>query len=293
MGVLHPQCHGLFDFRVGIGTGGEIAVRLLLLRHHGDIGVAHLPEGSGHRQQAGTIQRGVDNGNISIHRLAIEHRLTLHRLHEGGVNILLNELNVSTLHSCFKIFLPDIFEDIQLLDLCQDFCRRLGGDLAAVRAIDLVAIVLAGVVGSSNHHARRGFQMARCKGNHWHRHQLGPDMYLYSVGGKHPRCNLGKYIAFDSAVIANGDRRLGKMLFQIVRQALRGLCNGVNIHAIGARANDAPQASCAKGQIPIEGILDLACIHLDQLFRQIAIRSTQPALIFFCNLLFFFHIIIL
>lgn len=42
LGILHAQCHSLFDFRIGVRAGGEISVRLLLLLDHGDIGVAHL-----------------------------------------------------------------------------------------------------------------------------------------------------------------------------------------------------------------------------------------------------------
>ena len=48
-GIFHAQGHGFPNLRVGIGAGGEIAVRLLLLRHHGDVGIAHLPKGPGDR----------------------------------------------------------------------------------------------------------------------------------------------------------------------------------------------------------------------------------------------------
>ena len=42
LGILHAQCHGFLDFRVGVWAGREVAVRLLLLLDHRDVGVTHF-----------------------------------------------------------------------------------------------------------------------------------------------------------------------------------------------------------------------------------------------------------
>ena len=41
-GIFHAKCHCLLDFRVRIRTGREVAIRLLLLFDHSDVGVTHF-----------------------------------------------------------------------------------------------------------------------------------------------------------------------------------------------------------------------------------------------------------
>ena len=53
--ILYTQLHGLPNLRVGVGAGGEIAVRLLLLRHHMDVGESVLPQSAEHALQASPI----------------------------------------------------------------------------------------------------------------------------------------------------------------------------------------------------------------------------------------------
>ena len=58
---VHFQCQfkGLLDLRVRVGAGGEVAVRLFLLRHHGHMGDTQLCQQFFHAFQTGAVQRSV------------------------------------------------------------------------------------------------------------------------------------------------------------------------------------------------------------------------------------------
>ena len=49
-------------------------------------------------------------------------------------------------------------------------------------------------------------------------------------------------------------RQFLELLLQVVREALRGGSHGVYVHAIGAHAHDAAQASGAELQVFVEGL---------------------------------------
>ena len=151
LGILHTQCHSLFDFRVGIRAGREVSVRLLLLLDHGDIGVAHLFQGAGHRLQAGAVQRAINDSHVLVDLFAKQNRLALDLLHECGIDLVRDVPDAAVCHASFKAAGPDICKNVQFLDFGQDLCSSLGGDLAAVSAIDLITVVLAGVVRSRDH----------------------------------------------------------------------------------------------------------------------------------------------
>ena len=286
LGILHAQCHSLFDLRVGIRAGREIAVRLLLLLDHRNVGVAHLLQGAGHGLQTGAVQRTVHDGHILVDFFAKQDGLALDLLYEGGVDLVRDVPDAAVCHASFKAAGPDICKDVQFLDLGQNLRSSLGGDLAAVRAVDLVAVVLAGVVGRRHHDTGRGVQIAGRKGDGRNRHQNRPDVDLDAIGREHARSNLGKHIALDAAVITDGHRRSFKVLFQIVRQTLRGLCHRVDVHPIGACADDAAQTARAKGEVTVECVLDLGIIQRFQFCHNIGIGGgiCQPAFVFLFNI---------
>ena len=125
-----------------------------------------------------------------------------------------------------------------------------------MRCIDLITVVLAGVVRSRDHDTRRGVQIAGRKRHSRHRHQDGPDIDLDAIGREHSGGHFCKHIALDAAVIADGHGRLCKVLFQIIGQALRGLCHSIDVHAVGACADDAAQTARAKGQVAVKAVVD-------------------------------------
>ena len=288
LGILHTQCHSLFDFRVGIRAGGEISVRLLLLLDHGDVGIAHFFQGAGHRLQAGAVQRTVHDGCVLVDLLAKQDRLSLDLFHKGGVDLVRDVLDTAVCHACFKIAGLDVRKDIQLLDFGQDLRSGLGGNLAAVCTVDLITVVLAGVVRSRDHDTRRSVQIAGRKRHSRHRHQDGPDIDLDAIGREHLGGHFCKHIALDAAVIADGHGRLCKVLFQIIGQALRGLCHSIDVHAVGACADDAAQTARAKGKVTVKRIFDFGIVQRFQLCHYIGIDSGlgQPALIFLFNIHF-------
>ena len=286
LGILHAQCHSFLDLRVGIRAGREVSVRLLLLLDHRDVGVAHLLQGAGHRLQASAVQRAVHDSHVLVDLFAKQNRLALDLLHESGVDLVRDVLDAAVCHTRFKIAGLDVCKDVQLLDLSQNFCCGLGGDLAAVRAVDLVAVVLAGVVGRRHHDTGRGVQIAGRKGHGRDRHQDRPDVDLDAVGSKHPCGDFCKHIALDAAVVTNGHRRLGKILFQIIRQTLRSLCHGIDVHPVGACADDAAQTARAKGEVTIECVFDFGIVQRFQLCHNIGIGGgiCQPAFVFLFNI---------
>ena len=154
--VFHAQSHGFPDFRVGIGAGGEMAIRPGLLRYHGNIGVAHFLQSPGHGLQAAAIEGGIDNGHIPVNFISKEHRLPLYRLYKGGIHLGFHIFDGAGPQRRLKIHPGNILKNIQLLNFSQDLPGGGGGDLAAVRAVDLVAVVFGRVVGGSDHHTGGG-----------------------------------------------------------------------------------------------------------------------------------------
>ena len=95
---------------------------------------------------------------------------------------------------------------------------------------------------------------------------------------------LGKNIALQAAVVADG-HGLGAFLgLDPVCQALRSLTDDINIHTVGASAQNAAQTSRAKLQSHRKAVLDLFVISLDlgQFRLQICVFQigSHPALIF-------------
>lgn len=117
-------------------------------------------------------------------------------------------------------------------------------------------------------------------------HQLGIKVSLDAVGGQNCGGLPGKRHALIAAVVC--DRHgLGfsfRVLQQIIGKALRGLTHGINIHAIGARADHAAKASGAKFEITVKPVVDLFRLILDskQLLCEILVvqRLLEPSFIF-------------
>ena len=192
-------------------------------------------------------------------------------------------------------------EEIEMTDATADIVYTLGEKLekAALNTlmgmgtvfcvlilISLIAVVLAGIVGSRHHDTRRGVQIAGRKGHGRNRHQDRPDVDLDAIGRKHPGGYFCKHIALDAAVVADGHRRRFKVLFQIVCQTLRSLCHGVDVHPVGTCADDAAQTARAKGEVTVKSVLDLGIVQRFQLCHYIGIGGgiCQPALVFLFNI---------
>ena len=138
-------------------------------------------------------------------------------------------------------------------------------------------------MGSGDHHARSAVQLAHGEGQARRGHQFRVDMHTDAVGHKHLRRHPREQVGLDTAVIADGHGAAfgRKVLHHVVRQPLGGLGHGVNVHPVGARADHAAQSARAKGQIPVEGVLNtvVAAANVLQLLGNISVAGGifQPA----------------
>ena len=154
-------------------------------------------------------------------------------------------------------------EGIDRVDLADDGVCDIERDLAAVFAVDLVAVILCGVMARRDHDAGRAFQRTHCPGEHWGRHELGVDMNTDAVCREHCRRRLCEGIGLDAAVIGDGNGGLFEGAVDIVCKTLRRSANGVDIHSAGAGAEHAAQTAGAEFQIIIEALTDRIRIALD------------------------------
>ena len=280
-GIGDAQRHGLPDLRVGIGAGGEVAVRQALLLHQGQMRIAQLLQRASDGHIAGAVERAVDDGDILAGFLSEKHGLRLHRLQKGRENGVRDRLYPSFPQAGVKISPFDAVKEIQLFDFEENFRGGFNGHLAAVRAVDLVAVVLGRVVGGGDHHARGGAEAARGKGHGGHRGELWPEVNLHAVCGQHARGHAGERIAFEAAVVADNGGRSGKAPVEVVRQPLRSFGDSIDVHAVGAGADHAAQAAGTKGEVAVEGVLDGRLVHAPQFLKKFLVGHTrQPALIF-------------
>ena len=98
-------------------------------------------------------------------------------------------------------------------------------------------------------HACTAAKIAHRKAERWGGLQPGIQQGRDAVGRQHPRRFTRKTLRAVAAVVRNG-HTLGQIgLIEIIRKALRSLAHGINIHAVGAHAQLAPQAARAKGKI--------------------------------------------
>src|SRR5699024_7108667 len=146
------------------------------------------------------------------------------------------------------------------------------------------AVVLGGVVGRGDHDARVAVVVPGGKAQGRHRHQGVVNADLDAVGSQHAGGRLGKDVALDAAVVADGDGLGAALGLDPVGQALGGLTDDVDIHAVGAGAQHAAQAGGAELHCNSKAVLDLCIVPLDlcQLGLEIGVLQVgrHPALVF-------------
>ena len=141
--------------------------------------------------------------------------------------------------------------------LVQDLFVQGSGHLGAVVPIDLVAVVGRGVVGGGNHDAGGAAQGTGGKGQHGHRPQGVKPVGGDAVGIQAQGGLFGKLRGHVPGVKGDGYAFSGGALLQNeVGQALGGLPDGIEVHAVATGPQNAPQTAGAKGQVPIEPVFD-------------------------------------
>ena len=133
-------------------------------------------------------------------------------------------------------------------------------DLTAVRKIHLIAVVFGRIVACRDDDARRSMEIPHGKGEHGRGAQaleeIGPD----AVGCKNARRIAGKHIGTAAAVVSNDDTPLHPLGTEEGGKALARAADGVGVHAVAARSQDAAQAPRPEGEVAIEAVLDLLLV---------------------------------
>ena len=212
---------------------------VLLPLHHRAVAGSILP-----KVQIADMRAEMQVGNKSVFSRTLDAMLT-ERLARGEQAMLfMNRRGYSNFVSCRScgkaVTCPHC--DVSLTHLL----RHLAGDLAAVAAVDLIAVVFRGVVARRHADARIALQIARCKGEGRHRGKPRIDVRVDAVCRQNCRSLFRKYIGLDAAVVGNRHIRVAHMGVQIIRKALGGLAHNIDVHAVGARADHTAQARCTE-----------------------------------------------
>ena len=283
-GQFQTQLQCLEDLGVGVGAGGEVAVGVLLLGHDGDIGDAHIVQHMSDRHQTGTIQRAVHQLQAGSLAQARAHLTGLNGIIQCLLAVVAHKADQALLHALGKGDVLCTGQHIRLLDLIVHDGSSIIGHLAAIRAVGLVAVVLGRVVRSRDHDTSIALVVTGSKAQCRHRHQSIVNAHLDTVCRQNACGGLGKDIALQAAVVADRHSLAAALSLDPVCQTLRGLTHNIDIHTVGASAQNAAQTSGAKLQSHSKAVLDLVIISLDlgQLRLQISVFQlcSHPALIF-------------
>ena len=271
--VLQAKLHRLPDLGVRVRAGREMAVRLLLLLDDG-----HVPDPELCRQlfdafQSRAVERRIDELQIRDPR-TVADALSIDRVHKCVQNLVRNipdrprgEGRAKPGNLCAR----KIIHAIQQLDhaLC-----RLRRHLAAVGAIDLIAVIFRRIVAGRHADAKPAVQMAHRKAQRRHRLQPGIEIGRDAVRGKHRRRLAREDIALDAAVVADGNRLRQISLVQIRRDRLCGTADDIEIHPVRPGAEDAAQAGRAELQIAVKRVGDLllVALHRGKLLPQLGFQ---------------------
>ena len=147
-------------------------------------------------------------------------------------------------------------EDVDVVDGVLDVTRRLRGDLASVGTVGFVAVVGSGVMAGRHADAHAAPKVAHGEAQRRRGLDARVDERADAVGRQHTRCGFDELLAHVAAVARDGDARVGEVRVNVIGEALRGLRDGVDVHAVRARADDAAQACRAEGEILVEGVAD-------------------------------------
>ena len=283
LGQLQTQAQRLEDLGVGIRAGREVAVRVLLLGHNGDVGDADVAQNMGDGHKAGAVQRAVDELQTGGLADARADGACLN----GGIQrvdaVVTDVLDQALGHAVLKGDQLGAGQDIGFLNFGVDDVGGLVGHLAAVRAVGLVAVVLGGVVAGRDHDTGVAVVIAGRKAQRGHGHKGAVDADLDAVGGQHLGSGPGEQVALDAAVIADGNGLAAALGLDPVGKALGRLTDNVNIHTVGACTDDAAQARCTELQGHSKTVLNGGIVTLDafQLGLEVSVVQlcSEPTLI--------------
>ena len=215
-----------------------------------------------HTFQTRAVQRGVDELE-RVDARAVADALVIDSLHKIIEAFFVNCHNAARGGGSVKICQPDIVKAINFFDSCQNFLSSLQRDLAAVRAVDLVAVVLSGVVAGRHADARAAAEVPHRPRKRRGRLKPGVHAGGNAVRGQHAGGLAGEQRTVMAAVVGDGYLFGQAGRIEVVRQPLRCLAHGVEVHPVRARADHAAQAAGAEFQIAVKAVRDGVAVARD------------------------------
>ena len=199
---------------------------------------------------------------------------------KASVGLLADDLDEALGHGLVVVHGLDAGEDVDLLQLPGDGLGVVGGQLGAVRPVDLVAVVLLGVVAGGDVDARLAAVVAHGEAQLRGGAQGVEDPHVDAVGGadlgggpgESPCCCCGSPCRWPRpalGLLALGADHVGK--------GLGGVADDIDVHLVQAHLHGAPQAGGAKLQGAVEPALDLLGIVGDGLQLRLLLRGQHAA----------------
>ena len=232
------------------------------------------------------VERRIHDGNTAIN-LAREHGGGRHRVQIPADGLFADPVNEALRYPRFKIDAHDVRKRVNAVDGALNLLRGFGRDLAAVRPVDLVAVVFRGVVARGEHDAAAAGKVPHRKRKRRSRHDHGIQIDLNAVAREHFGCRAREHIALDAAVVGDGKLRCREFAHAILAVSLRGFRHRIHVHPVRARADHAAKAAGAELQLPIEPVFDFGGRVFDplQLVREIRVprRFVAPEAVGFLH----------
>ncbi len=251
---LESFLHCLADLGVRIRAGREIAVRLCLFGDEREILNAEFLKKLFHTLSAGAVEGRIDETQAG--KIVFGDAQGANGVYVGVQQLVRNPSDAAGGKKRGKVSDLDTIKIGTILKIVRDLRHARRGQLAAVGAVDLEAVILRGIMAGGDADANAAGKCAHRKAQGGHRLEAGVNVCFDTICRKDGGSFPGKAGAADSAVVADGSA-LGKGgSAQIVGNRLRGAADDVDVHAVGACAEDAAKTAGAEGQLAAEGIVD-------------------------------------
>ena len=108
--------------------------------------------------------------------------------------------------------------------------------------------------------ARRCLQVPDGKGEHGRGAQALEEVRLHAVGGEDARRIVRKFFGTAATVVSDDDTPVPSLGIEERGKALGRSADGIFVHAVAARTQNAPQTSRSEGKVAIKAVLDLLLV---------------------------------
>ena len=253
------QGGGLFG--VGRDDGGEVATDNVLLRHMDDVREAKGLEGHGDEAHTRTVDRSVDDLHVVVALDCVGRKRDRSQI----ADVAFVHLSADDLDERLVALKVDVRYAADLVHLSDGVLVVRSDHLRAVVPIGLVAVVLLRVMRSGDDDAALAAEVTDGIRRLGCRPEGVEEVDFNTIGGEDVSRDLGEAAAVVTAVVADDDLDLlqvCELLLEVVREALRGGADGVDVHAVRPRAHDAAQPAGAKLEVFVESLDEIRRVIL-------------------------------